>query len=88
MVSNVFQVDWVFVDTVIIILLFLLLLSVKIFKSTHRWRLSLSNNALEYHFFPKANENEKNKFIRVKYSCLIKNCSTNKEANNLPFILI
>ena len=88
MVSNIFHVDWVFVDTVIIILLFLLLISVKIFKSTHRWRLSFSNDALEYHSFPKENENEENQFIKVKHSFLVKNCSTNKETSNLPFILI
>ncbi len=88
MVSNILNVEWVFVDTVIIILLFLLLISVKIFKTTHRWRLSFSNEALEYHSFPKANENEKNQFINTKHCYLTKNNSIRKQNSNLPLILI
>ena len=59
MVTNIYQIDWVLVDTTIIVLLFLLLLGVKIFKSTHRWRSNFSNEALEYYSFNNANLNLK-----------------------------
>lgn len=42
----IFQIDWVFWDTIIIILLIIFLISVKLFKYTHRWRNSLSNASL------------------------------------------
>jgi len=43
---GIFQIDWVFWDTIIIILLIIFLISVKLFKYTHRWRNSLSNASL------------------------------------------
>jgi len=39
----IFQIDWFFWGTIIIILLIIFLISVKIFKNTHRWRNFLSN---------------------------------------------
>ena len=47
MLNGTFLIDWVFIDSVIIILLFLLLFSVRIFKNTHRWRSTYSNEALK-----------------------------------------
>ncbi len=46
MAFDIFRVDWILVDTIIIILLILLLISVKIFKEAYRWRFSLSNEFL------------------------------------------
>jgi len=46
MAFDIFQVDWILVDTIIIILLVLLLIGVKIFKEAYRWRFSLSNEYL------------------------------------------
>ncbi len=46
MAFNIFRVDWILVDTIIIVLLVLLLISVKIFKEAYRWRFSLSNEFL------------------------------------------
>jgi hypothetical protein len=46
MAFDIFQVDWILVDTIIIILLVLLLIGVKIFKEAYRWRFSLSNEFL------------------------------------------
>jgi hypothetical protein len=43
---DIFQVDWILVDTIIIILLVFLLICVKIFKEAYRWRFSLSNEFL------------------------------------------
>ena len=88
MLSNAFQVNWVFVDTVIIILLFLLLLAVKIFKSSHRWRLSFSNEALEYHPFPEPFDNGGSHNIRAKQCSLVRNSSLHKQYENYPVVLI
>lgn len=88
MVSNAFQVDWVFVDTVIIILLFLLLLGVRIFKSTHRWRLSFSNEALEYYPFPKPYDIGRIHYIKTKHCSLTRNSSQHKQYDKCPLILI
>lgn len=46
MAFNIFRVDWILVDTIIIILLVLFLIGVKIFKEAYRWRFSLSNEFL------------------------------------------
>ncbi len=88
MVSNAFQVDWVFVDTVIIISLFLLLLGVKIFKSTHRWRLSFTNEALEYYSFPKPYDLGRNHYIKTKHCSLTRNSSLHRQFDECPLILI
>ena len=53
MSTDIFQLDWIFIDTIIIILLILLLLGVKVYKLTHRWRFSFSNEALEYTIYRK-----------------------------------
>ena len=88
MVILLIRIDWVFIDTIIIFLLFLLLLSVRIFKSTHRWRSSFSNEALEHHTFPKTNKHVKSQFIKIKQWRLTKNSSVQKEKSNRPLILI
>ncbi|MFW9941623.1 MAG: hypothetical protein ACFFFT_11330 [Candidatus Thorarchaeota archaeon] len=88
MVSVVFQVDWFFVDIVIIILLFLLLLGVKIFKSTHRWRPRFSNKALNYYSFPKSSNNENTQHISIKKCNLTRNSSRTKQNDTKPLILI
>jgi len=66
-------IDWVFIDTIIIVLLILLLIGVKVFKSTHRWRGSFSNTALEYHSFHKTQEQVINRALSTKYWDLTKN---------------
>jgi len=43
MASNIFQVDWITIDLIIIVLLILLLIGVKIFKEIYRWRIIFSN---------------------------------------------
>ena len=40
---NIFRVDWITVDTIIIILLILLLIGVKVLKEVYRWRFFFSN---------------------------------------------
>ena len=53
MAINLFQFDWIIIDTVVIILLIVFLVSVKIFKERFRWRSTLSNIALEQFIFDK-----------------------------------
>ena len=53
MAINLFQFDWIIIDTVVIILLIVFLVSVKIFKERFRWRSTLSNIALEHFIFDK-----------------------------------
>lgn len=86
--TSIFQIDWIFVDTIIIILLFLLLFSVKIFKITHRWRKSFSNQALEHICLKKTREKVKNQEFLPKKWCLTTNTSLKEESSKLPLILI
>jgi hypothetical protein len=86
--TSIFQIDWIFVDTIIIILLFLLLFSVKIFKITHRWRKSFSNQALEHNCLKKTREKVKNQKFLPKKWCLTTNSSLKKEFSKFPLILI
>lgn len=88
MINDIFQVNWVIVDIVIIILLLLLLLGVKLFKATHRWRLSFSNNNLEFYSFSKIRENLKSRFIKTKHWNITKNSSIIKQNIKTPLILI
>lgn len=44
---ELFYLNWIFIDTVIIILLLIFLISVRVFKSSQRWRNSFSNTDLE-----------------------------------------
>ncbi len=86
MLNDIFHIDWIFVDTIIIVLLFLLLFSVKIFKITHRWRYSFSNQALDHYYFPKAHERVKNQLVLTKKWSLTSNSTPN--VSNYPLILI
>jgi hypothetical protein len=87
MLSKIFQVNWVFIDGIIIFLLFLLLISVKIFKSTHRWRLKFSNNALESYFLPKSFNRGLDQSILIKHGSLTRNSSIFKNFQKFPTIL-
>lgn len=73
MASSIFRIDWIQVDTIIIILLFVLLISVKIFKSTHRWRQNYSNEDLEFYSYPTASKQFKGRILKTKKWNLTKN---------------
>ncbi len=88
MVNLLLRIDWVFVDTIIIILLILLLIGVRFFKSTHRWRLSFSNNALEYHSFHKSEEQVASRALSTKYWDLTKNTSLQDKDKDDNVIII
>ena len=88
MVLSLIRIDWVFIDTIIIILLILLLIGVKFFKSTHRWRLSFSNTALEYHSFHKTQEQVTSRALSTKYCDLTKNTSLQDKDTDDKVIII
>lgn len=46
-IMELFYLNWILIDTIIIILLLIFLISVRIFKSSQRWRSSFSNTDLE-----------------------------------------
>jgi hypothetical protein len=83
------RIDWIFIDTIIIILLILLLVGVKFFKSTHRWRVNFSNIALEYHPFIKTQEQVTSGVLSTKYWDLTKNLSLqDKDTDNKVIIIL
>lgn len=86
MIYDIYYIDWIFIDTLIIVLLFLLLLGVKIFKITHRWRFSFSNQALEHLIFPKTLDVVKNHLVFTKKWSFTRNSSL--KVKNYPLILI
>ncbi|TKJ22472.1 MAG: hypothetical protein CEE43_06155 [Promethearchaeota archaeon Loki_b32] len=88
MLNDIFQVDWIFIDTIIILLLILLLVSVKIFKSTHRWRSSFSNAFLDRFHFAETQKFVGNKFVTIKKIQLIRDSSLKKQNDQNPVILI
>jgi hypothetical protein len=88
MLNEFFQVNWVLVDAIIIVFLFLLLISVRIFKSTHRWRLRFSNEALEYLSLPKSYDIGTGHFIFIKQCNLTRNSSRYKDYQENPLIMI
>ncbi|MHA2390933.1 MAG: hypothetical protein ACXAEX_03100 [Promethearchaeota archaeon] len=88
MINDIFQVDWVFVDTMIIILLFLLLIGIKVFKATHRWRTTISNNNLSLHSFSKTPKNLEHHFIKTTQWIIAQNSLTIEQNKKSPLILI
>ena len=83
---DIFQFDWIFIDTIIIVLLILLLICVKIYKKTHRWRSSFSNENLSIFSYSAKQEDQNDHLIKIKSSSLIRNNLIEK--NHLPVIFI
>ena len=88
MLNEIYQVNWVLIDVIIIFLLFLLLISVKIFKSSHRWRSKFSNEALEYYILPKSYTDGTGSFLDIKHCSLTRNSSLYKENQDIPLIFL
>jgi hypothetical protein len=88
MAGSVSRIDWILVDTIIIILLFVLLISVKIFKSTHRWRQSYSNEDLEFYSYPTASNLFKGEVLKTKKWSLTRNTSLLTETRNPKPIML
>ena len=85
---DIFQLNWILIDCIIIILLIFLLVSVKIFKKTHRWRLSLSNNSLERIHCNESNIKFKNLNINVKDWSLTWNTAFKDKPLSKPIIVL
>lgn len=88
MSNDIFQLDWIFIDTIIIVLLILLLLCVKLYKLTHRWRFSFSNEALEFISYRKPPLEINNQSISTSKWTLTRNVSLREEINKKPLIII
>jgi len=88
MAFDIFRVDWILVDSIIIILLILLLIGVRIFKRVNRWRFSLSNERLSRIIFKGSAIKAENKNILIKKFELTKYLNENKSANLKPTIII
>ncbi|TFF88532.1 MAG: hypothetical protein EU550_01110 [Promethearchaeota archaeon] len=46
MTYDIFSIDWITVDTIIIVFLLVILISVKLFKQRSRWRRTISNDQI------------------------------------------
>ena len=88
MVFDIFRVDWILVDTIIIILLVLLLISVKIFKEAYRWRFSLSNEFLTRTTAKSLSFNLDRPSIYIKKWNLTKSKVIQEEISSKPSIFI
>ena len=88
MAFDIFRVDWILVDSIIIILLILLLIGVRIFKTVNRWRFSLSNEKLSRILFKGSAIKTQTKNILIKKFELTKHLNENKNANSKPTIIL
>ncbi len=85
MAIDIFRVDWIFIDTVIIVLLVLVLISVKLFKERSRWRASLSSEVLEVINYRKSDLPLKSQYFDIKHLSFVRNISIKKQK---PIIII
>ena len=88
MANDIFRLDWIFIDSIIIILLLLVLICVKIFKERSRWRSSLSNESLEIFTPNKSDINLKSLHITVKNWSFIRNIAFKGVETSKPIIFI
>lgn len=86
---NIFRLNWILIDTIIIILLLLALVLVKIFKETFRYRSSLSNEALECIKSEKSGTNfSKYVYIDKNWSLIINKAKNNRNRTKPLIVLI
>jgi len=88
MAIDIFKLDWIFIDSVIILLLLLVLISVKLFKERSRWRTSLSNESLEFINYRQSDIHLKSQHFNVKNISVLRHISLKKEINSYPLIFI
>jgi len=88
MTNDIFHLDWIFIDSIIIIILLLVLICVKIFKERSRWRSSLSNESLEIFTPNKLDIDLKTIHITVKNWSFIRNISFKGVETSKPIIFI
>ena len=86
--EDIFRVDWIFVDTIIIILLIVFLILVRLYKSIARWRGSFSNEAITSVNFKSSDITLNINNISLKNWKLIKNEVLEKDISFNPLIII
>lgn len=86
---DIFRLNWILIDTIIIILLLLALVFVKIFKETFRYRSSLSNEALECIKSEKLGMNfSKYGYIDKNWSLIVNKAKNNRNSTKPLIVLI
>ena len=70
---EIFKLDWLFIDTVIIIFLLSILLIVKLFKLKSRWRFTFSNTSLSKLKIENTYSNDKKSTYYIKNMNIMKN---------------
>jgi len=88
MTFDIFRIDWILVDTIIIILLMLFLVSVKIFKGTHRWRKIISNEAIVKHSYKGSRIEVDSNILKIKNWYLLENKKFQKETIKKPTLIL
>ena len=88
MASSIFRLDWIFIDSVIILLLLLVLVGVKLFKERSRWRSSLSNESLEIIHYKKSDFKGEIHTKAINGLVFIRNTIIKKEVYNSPLIIL
>ncbi|MFW9936280.1 MAG: hypothetical protein ACFFD5_01400 [Candidatus Thorarchaeota archaeon] len=86
---NIFRLNWILIDVILIFFLILFLIGVKIFKGLSRWRYSLSNESLirsNYKTILQFNYNRT--IIKIKNLNLIENSKLKEQALARPSIII
>ncbi len=84
----IFRLDWVYIDSIIIILLIVLLIGVKIFKLGFRWRSSFSNEGIIQLNFKISDNILKGTKIKVKKWNLVKKTNLLEKSQSIPLIVI
>lgn len=88
MIFDIFRLDWIFIDSVIIILLIIVLIAVKLFKERSRWRSAITNESLEIFQFNKSDIKVKNKNTIINDINIVSNILKNKTEDQYPSIFI
>ncbi len=83
---DIFRVDWITVDSIIIIALILILIAVKVVKHLTRWRHSFTNEKIHQSKFNGNLPSLNSQKIKVNYWSCIQTDDIKK--NQLPYLLI
>ena len=86
MILNIFQLNWILIDLVIIALLIIVLISLKWFKLKFRWRKNLSDEALELLNFDFSEICIQNQHIIVKKAFYLKNKNMEDKSKLIIFL--
>ncbi|TXT66148.1 MAG: hypothetical protein BAJALOKI1v1_330007 [Promethearchaeota archaeon] len=73
---NLFKLPWILIDFIIIFMLFIVLISIKLYKENTRWRRSISNSYLEVIEIPSRDLNTPLNQFSIEHMKLIKNCNS------------